>query len=200
MANNKKSIYKKSRRYNFSILENDKEFLKGKQRRVAATKQRGKLSNYGAHLYEKQKVKLMYGVNERQFKNTFNKASKLQGATGFNFLKLLETRLDNVLFRSGMFNTRKASRQFVSHGHIKVNGKKMNIPSYQVKIKDVIKINPKMEKNAQIIAQKQSGQMHRKDFVKFNEKDLSLTLERFPEREELNHNINEALIVEFYNK
>ncbi len=195
--------FKKSRRYGFSILENDKEFNKGKKRTIPTTYKSGRVpkqSNYGIHLYEKQKVKFMYGLNEKQFKLTFQKASKLKGAAGVNFLILLESRLDNIVFRTGLVNTRRASRQLVNHGHVLLNGKKANIPSISVKVGDTFQIKEKFTKNEHILGQADSGSIHKKEFVTFDKKTLKGKYERLPKREELNPDIDEALIVEFYNK
>jgi small subunit ribosomal protein S4 len=147
--------FKKSRRYGFSTLETGKEFAKGKQREFAPGQhgqRRQKLSDYGLHLYEKQKVKYMYGLTEKQFKNTFKKSSKLKGVAGVNFLQLLESRMDNVVYRMGFAETRRQSRQLVNHGHFLVNGKKVSIPSYNVNINDEIALKPKSQSNKQIIA------------------------------------------------
>ena len=133
--------YKKARRVGFSISETGKELV----RRPYGPGQhgndrKGKLSDYGTQLKEKQKVRFMYGVNERQFRKTFDEASKMKGVHGLNFLRLLESRLDNLVFRIGFANTRRGARQLVNHGHVTVNGKKVNIPSYRVKPGDVISI------------------------------------------------------------
>mgnify|MGYP002533594061 CR=1 FL=1 len=133
--------YKKSRRFGFSILENGKELAKkpyapgehGQDRRK-------KLSNYGVQLQEKQKVKFMYGLSEKQMEKTFEKAVKMKGVNGENLLKLLESRLDNLVYRIGFATTRKGARQLVNHGHVTVNGKRVDIPSYQVKPGDVISL------------------------------------------------------------
>jgi small subunit ribosomal protein S4 len=127
-------VWKKSRRLSFSILETGEELKK----RTYAPGQHGptkriKLSGYGLQLREKQRVRNMYGLNERQFANLFHKASKMEGMAGVNFLVLLESRLDNIVYRMGFARTRKAARQLVNHGHIEVNGKKIDIPSYLVK-------------------------------------------------------------------
>ena len=127
-------VWKKSRRLSFSILETGEELKK----RTYAPGQHGptkriKLSGYGTQLREKQRVRNMYGINERQFYNTFVKASNMDGMAGLNFLLLLESRLDNLVYRMGFARTRKAARQLVNHGHIEVNGKKVDIPSAQIK-------------------------------------------------------------------
>ncbi len=134
-------VFKKSRRYGFSILETGKEFAKGKGREYAPGQhgqRRVKMSDYGLHLYEKQKVRYMYGVNEKQFKNTFAKAAKLPGVAGLNFLQTLESRMDNVVYRLGFAETRRQARQLVNHGHFTVNGKKATIPSMQIKLGDKV--------------------------------------------------------------
>lgn len=192
---------KKARRLKFSILENNKEFIKGKKR-TTAPGQHGakhqKLSNYGEHLYAKQKVRYMYGLSEKQLRNTFKKATKMQGVLGTNLLISLESRLDNIVFRMGLANTRRQSRQFVNHGHILVNGKKVDIPSYVVKVGDEISVKERSQSNFFI---KDNLEKTRKvEFVSFEPKTMSGKYERLPEREELSGQINEALVVEFYNK
>ncbi len=192
---------KKARRLKFSILENNKEFIKGKKR-ISAPGQHGlkpqKLSNYGKHLYEKQKVRIMYGLSERQLRNTFTKATKMQGVIGFNFLVLLESRLDNIVYRMGLANTRRQSRQFVNHGHILVNGKKVDIPSYSAKVGDEISVKERSKNNffMKDNLEKSKGN----EFVTFDLKTMSGKYDRLPEREELSGQINESLVVEFYNK
>ena len=192
---------KKARRLRFSILENNKEFIKGKKR-ITAPGQHGakhqKLSNYGEHLYEKQKVRFMYGLSEKQLRNTFVKATKLSGILGMNLLILLETRLDNIVFRMGLANTRRQSRQFVNHGHILVNGKKVDIPSYRVKIGDEISIKEKSKDN--LFMKDNLSKITTKEFISFDSSTMKGNLVRLPEREELSGQLNEALVVEFYNK
>src|SRR5574344_2693440 len=127
-------INRKSRRLGFSVLEKGTELTKKPYAPGQHGQKRpGKLSNYGIQLMEKQKVRLMYGVNEKQFRLTFEKAANMKGIQGENFLKLLESRLDNIVYRMGLATTRKGARQVVNHGHITVNGNKVDIPSYQVK-------------------------------------------------------------------
>ncbi len=192
---------KKSRRYSFSVLENNKEFLKGKKR-ITKPGQHGarpqKLSNYGEHLYEKQKVRFMYGLNEKQMKRTFERATKLQGVLGENFLILLESRLDNIIFRSGIANTRRQARQFVNHGHILVNGKKVDIPSYTMKAGDKFEVKTKSKEN---FFMKDNLEKSKKVlFIDFDSKTMKGEFIRIPERDELSGQVNESLIVEFYNK
>ena len=200
MSRYTKSSYKQARRVGFSLLESGKELARrpygpgqhGQDRK-------GKLSNYGEQLKEKQKVRFMYGVNERQFKKTFNEASKIKGITGENFLKLLESRLDNVVYRLGLSTTRRGARQIVNHGHITVNGNKVDIPSYRVKPGDVIAVKENSKNHPAIKASLEKVNK-RVEFVTFDDKKLEGKFVRLPERSELNADINEALIVEFYNR
>jgi len=193
-------MYKKSRRLGFSVLENGKELAKkpyipgehGQDRRK-------KLSNYGIQLQEKQKVRFMYGLNEKQFKKVFEKAGKMKGVHGENFLKLLESRLDNLVYRIGFATTRRGARQLVNHGHITVNGKKVNIPSYSVKVGDVISL-PENDKELVIVKTSLESLQNRVEFISYDDKKMEGTYVRMPERSELNADINEALIIEFYNR
>lgn len=192
--------YKKSRRLGFSTLENGKDIAK----RPYAPGQHGagrrkKVSEYGIQLQEKQKIRFMYGLNEKQFRRLFDKASKMSGVHGENFLKLLESRLDNLVYRMGMAATRRASRQLVNHGHILVNGKKVDIPSYQCKPGDVISVKENSLEHPAIRAALEL-KVARPAFVEFDEKKLSGSFVRLPERSELNAEINENLVVEFYNR
>ncbi len=192
-----------SRRYGYSLLENNKEFNKGK-RRTSAPGQHGakrqKLSNYGVHLYEKQKLRYMYGLGEKQLRNLFNKSFKMKGVIGENLFILLESRLDNMVYRLGFASTRRQARQIVNHGHILVNGKKIDIPSYQVKIDDEISLKEKSRKNPFILEAMKANKSKIKLFVEVDEKNFTGKMIRFPKRDELNQEINESLIVEFYNK
>ena len=192
---------KKARRLKFSVLENNKEFIKGKKR-ITAPGQHGakhqKLSNYGEHLYEKQKLRFMYGLSEKQLRNTFVKATKMKGVIGYNLLILLESRLDNVVYRMGLANTRRQARQFVNHGHMLVNGKKVDIPSYQVKVGDDILVKEKSQDN--FFMKDNIKKTRPNEFITFDSSKMKGKYERFPERDELTGQINEALVVEFYNK
>lgn len=192
--------YKQARRVGFSISETGKELARrpyGPGQHGNARK--GKLSDYGTQLKEKQKVRFMYGMNERQFKKTFNEAAKMQGIHGTNFLRLLESRLDNLVYRIGFASTRRGARQLVNHGHVTVNGKKVDIPSYRVKPGDIISIKED-DKNLKVVAESLAKVSKRVEFVSYDEGKMEGTYVRLPERNELNANINEALIVEFYNK
>lgn len=194
------SSYKQARRVGFSISETGKELAKrpfgpgqhGKDRKA-------KLSDYGTQLKEKQKVRFMYGVNERQFRKTFDEASKMKGIQGTNFLRLLESRLDNLVYRIGFASTRRGARQLVNHGHVTVNGNKVDIPSYRVKPGDVISMKD-ADKNLKVVTESLAKVNRRVEFINYDENKMEATYVRMPERNELNADINEALIVEFYNK
>ena len=194
------STYRKARRVGFSILENGKELSK----KPYAPGQHGndrrkKLSDYGTQLQEKQKVRFMYGVSEKQFRKIFNDAGKIKGVHGENFLRLLESRLDNLVYRMGFATTRRAARQLVNHGHITVNGKKVDIPSYRCVPGDVITLKEQsMEHPA--VKEALENTHNRVEFVTFDDKKKTGTYVRYPERSELNADVNEALIVEFYNR
>lgn len=192
--------YRKSRRLGFSILENGKELAKKPYAPgLHGQKRAKKLSNYGIQLQEKQKVRFMYGLNEKQFRKTFEEADKLKGVHGENFLRLLESRLDNLVYRIGFASTRKGARQLVNHGHITVNGKKVNIPSYRCIPGDVIAIKEN-DKNLSVVKSSLEALNNRVEFVTFDEAKMAGTYVRYPERSELNIDINESLIVEFYNR
>ncbi len=194
-------VNKISRRYGYSQLETNKEFNKGK-RRTSAPGQHGakkqKLSNYGLHLYEKQKLKYMYGLNERQLKNLFEKSMKMTGVAGENLFILLESRLDNIVYRMGIATTRRQARQIVNHGHVLVNGKKIDIPSYKVNVDDEISIKEKSQKNPFILEAVSNSKP--KLFVEFDKKTLTGKYLRYPNRDELTNEIQESLVVEYYNK
>lgn len=194
------STYRKSRRFGFSTTETGKELAK----RPYAPGQHGqgrgkKLSDYGTQLKEKQKVRFMYGLNEKQFHKTFVEAGKLKGVHGEDFLKLLESRLDNLVYRLGFATTRNGARQLVNHGHITVNGKKVNIPSYRCKPGDVIAVKEQSKEHPVIKASLEAIH-NRVEFVTYDENKMAGTYVRYPERSELNADINESLIVEYYNR
>lgn len=163
------------------------------------SRKRKSTSEYAIQLKEKQKAKYTYGVLEKQFRNTYVEANRLKGATGENLIKLLESRLDNTVYRMGIAPTRPAARQFVSHKHIMVNGNIVNIPSYRLKPGDVIEVKPKSKVNTDLMAQ--LGSKNPKiNWVEFNEKDMKGTYLAHPERESVPENIKEQLIVELYSK
>ena len=189
-----------SRRLGFSTLETGKELAK----KPYAPGQHGnkktkKLSNYGVQLQKKQKVRFMYGLSEKQFKATFERAGKMNGVHGHNLFKLLESRLDNLVYRLGFSTTRRGARQLVNHGHITVNGKKVDIPSYTCKPGDVIAVKDNA-KDMSIIKSSLEALAKRVEFVTYDENKMAGTYVRYPERNELNADINESLIIEYYNR
>ncbi|MBW1605815.1 30S ribosomal protein S4 [Lactobacillus sp. Sy-1] len=161
---------------------------------------RQKLSEYGTQLREKQKLRYMYGMTERQFSNLFVRAGKLrEGKHGDNFLVLLERRLDNVVYRLGLATTRRQARQLVNHGHITVDGKRVDIPSYEVEPNQVVAVREK-SKDLQIIKDAVEAVVGRPAYVTFDADKLEGSLNRLPQRDELNADIDPSLIVEYYNK
>ncbi|MBL3646126.1 30S ribosomal protein S4 [Bacillus vallismortis] len=161
--------------------------------------QRKKLSEYGLQLQEKQKLRHMYGVNERQFRTLFDKAAKLTGKHGENFMILLDSRLDNVVYKLGLARTRRQARQLVNHGHILVDGSRVDIPSYQVKPGQTIGVREKSS-NLSIIKESVEVNNFVPEYLTFDAEKLEGTFTRLPERSELAPEINEALIVEFYSR
>jgi small subunit ribosomal protein S4 len=162
---------------------------------------RGRLSDYGVQLREKQKVRRIYGVLEKQFRNYYKEADRLKGATGSNLLQLLETRLDNVVYRMGFGSTRAEARQLVSHKAIMVNGKTVNIPSYKVVPGDVVAIREKAQNQLRINAALElAAQRGFSSWVEVDSKKKEGTFKVLPERSDLAADINENLIVELYSK
>ena len=190
---------KQARRVSFSILENGKDLKRPYGPGQHGKDKKRKPSNYAVQLTEKQKVRFMYGISEKQFARLVNESGKMKGVHGENLLILLESRLDNVVYRIGFASTRRGSRQLVNHGHITVNGKKVDIPSYRVKIGDVIALNEKSVNHKAVEAALGSAP-RRVEFISYDESKKSATFVRYPERSELNADINEALIVEFYSR
>jgi len=199
MARNTGPVWKISRRLGFSILENGKELNKRPYAPGQHGQKRKKQTEYGLQLAEKQKVRHMYGLNEKQFRNTYKRAVKMSGIAGYNFFCLLESRLDNIVYRLGFATTRRQARQLVNHGHFLVNGKKVDIPSYQVKIGDTIAVKEK-SRNLEIIKSSIDGRNHVVGFVDVDNEKLEGKYVRLPERSELNQEISEQLIVEYYNR
>lgn len=193
--------WKISRRLGISLSETGKELA----RRPYAPGQhgpnsRGKKSEYGMQLTEKQKLRHMYGMNERQFRTMFVKASKIkEGKHGVNFMILLEQRLDNVVYRLGLATSRRQARQLVNHGHILVDNKRVDIPSYHVEVGQVIGVREK-SKNISTIKDAVESTVGRLSFVSFDDEKLEGSLTRLPERDELSAEVDESLIVEFYNQ
>jgi small subunit ribosomal protein S4 len=162
---------------------------------------KARLSDYGVQLREKQKVRRIYGVLEKQFRNYYRDAARQKGNTGENLLQLLEGRLDNVVYRMGFGATRAESRQLVSHKAIMVNGRVVNIPSFQVSPEDVICIREKAKKQARIKASLEvAGQREKPTWVEVDAAKMEGAFKRLPERSDLSADINEQLIVELYSK
>lgn len=191
--------WKISRRLKFSTLENGKELQKRPYAPGQHGQRRSKLSEYGQQLQEKQKLRHTYGVNERQFRRIYEDAGKMPGKHGENFIVLLECRLDNLVYRLGLANTRRQARQLVNHGHITVDGGRVDIPSYRVKAGQVISLREK-SRNLVIVKSALESTISRLDFVSFDANKLEGTLVRLPERSEVHPDIHENLIVEFYSR
>jgi len=159
------------------------------------------LAGYGEQLREKQKVKRIYFVLEKQFRNYFDKARRQKGVTGENLLFMLEKRLDNVVYRSGFSTSRRQARQLVNHGHIEVNGRKVNIPSFQVTVGDTVTVKNKSTKNAHVEGAWQTAAGRgRPIWISPAGRDMSVSIAAAPSRADIDSNINEQLIVELYSK
>ena len=193
--------WKKSRRLGISLTGTGKEL----ERRPYPPGQHGpnsrmKLTEYGLQLREKQKLRLIYGLNERQFYNLFVKAGKIiEGKHGDNFMILLEQRLDNLVYRLGFASTRRQARQLVNHGHILVDGKRVDIPSYTVQPGQVIGLRER-SKEVQVIKASLEAIHGRPDFLSYDDNKLEGTLSRLPVREEMPAEVDESFIVEYYNR
>ena len=166
-----------------------------------AQNRRPKVSNYGTQLHEKQKIKFMYGLLEKQFRITFKKAEKLKGETGTNMLQLLESRLDNVVYRLGFAPTRPSARQLVNHKHFMVNGKLVNIPSYILKPDDIITVRDKSKKMDIILNSVKAikGDLDLA-WLELDKAKMKGVFKSIPEREEMSLTVNEQLVVELYSK
>jgi len=190
---------KQARRVGFSVLESGKDLKRTTTPGQHGGAKKRKPSNYSVQLTEKQKVRFMYGLSEKQFARLVSESGKMKGVHGENLFILLESRLDNLVYRAGFANTRRASRQLVNHGHITVNGKKVDIPSYRVMPGDIISVKENSLNHAAIL-----GSLEQKvtvpAYLEFDNKKLTGKFVRLPERSELNSEINEQLIVEFYNR
>ena len=164
-----------------------------------AAKKRKKVSEYGLQLNEKQKAKYTYGILERQFRNIFDKASKKKGITGVILLQLIESRLDNVVYRLGIAPTRDAARQLVSHRHITVNGRVLNIPSAMLKPADIVAVREK-SKSLEVITNAVEGHSNTFSWLEWDSATLAGKFMNYPNREDIPETINEQLIVELYSK
>ena len=201
MARNTGPTWRISRRLNFSILETGQELTKRPYipGQHGSASKRIKLSNYGIQNAEKQKLRHLYGLSEKQFFNTYSKAVRMTGNTGHNLFNMLESRLDNLVYRMGFASTRKQARQVVAHGHILVNGKKVDIPSCQIKVGSTIEVKDNY-KNNKLVAESLDAKTAFKDFVEVDKDARKGKYVRLPERKELNQEINELLVIEYYNR
>jgi small subunit ribosomal protein S4 len=190
-----------ARKFGEAIFGEDKSFEKRNYPpgQHGNTKRRGKKSEYAIQLMEKQKAKFTYGILERQFRNLFEKASRSKGVTGDALLQLCESRLDNVVYRFGLSPSRSGARQLVSHRHITVNDSIVNIPSYQVKVGDVVGVREK-SKSLNIIVEAKGKDSSTYEWLSWNNEQLQGTFVSIPERIQIPENIKEQLIVELYSK
>ncbi|WP_018921738.1 30S ribosomal protein S4 [Salsuginibacillus kocurii] len=194
------STWKKSRRLGISLSGTGKELEKrpyppGEH----GPTQRKKMSEYGLQLQEKQKLRFMYGLNERQFRSIFDEAGRMKGVHGENFMTLLESRLDNLVYRLGFARTRRGARQLVNHGHVTVDGGRVDIPSYRVKPGQAIGLREK-SRNLDSVKDAREALTFVPEYLDLDEDKLEATYTRLPERSELPSEITEALIVEFYSR
>ncbi|TVX94183.1 30S ribosomal protein S4 [Paenibacillus agilis] len=191
--------FKLSRRLGISLSGTGKELKRAYPPGQHGPGQRKKMSGYGIQLQEKQKLRHTYGMTEKQFRNLFDRAAKLQGIAGENFMFLLESRLDNLVYRLGFSNSRAGARQLVSHGHVTVNGKKVDIASYSVSIGDVIGLREK-SRSLKVVKEAIEGRHHVPGYLEFNDAAVEGKYVRLPERAELSQEIDEKQIVEFYSR
>lgn len=191
--------WKISRRLGYSISETGKEIAKRNYAPGQHGQNKSKLKEYGLQQQEKQRVRYTYGMSEKQFRKVFTEASKQAGKTGENFLKLLERRLDNIVYRLGFARTRAQARQLVNHGHVLVDGKKVDIASYRLNAGQTISLTDSAKKFV-IVTSSLESTVVRPEYVSYDENTMTGTLVRLPERDEFLKDINEQLIVEFYNR
>lgn len=192
--------WKLSRRLGVSLTETGKELAKRPFPPGQHGNARKKLSEYALQLQEKQKLRHMYGMNERQFATLFNKAGKIkEGKHGENFMVILETRLDNLVYRLGFASTRRQARQLVNHGHVTVDGKRVDIPSYLVQPEQVIGLR-ESSRDVAVIKEALENMVTRLEYVSYDATAMEGKMTRLPLRSELNAEVDEALVVEYYNK
>ncbi|MBS3972572.1 MAG: 30S ribosomal protein S4 [Erysipelotrichia bacterium] len=192
-------LTKKSRRYEFMLTERPTDLRRSNAPGAAKDARRAKLSNYALQLREKQRIRFTYGVTERQFYNTYLKSAKIKGVHGHNFLGVLESRLDNLVYRAGFANTRAGARQLVNHGHVLVDGVKVDIPSFIVSKGQVISFKETSTK-LDVITEALAGGRAVPTFLDVNKDNRTAKLLHFPERTEIANDFNESLVVEFYNR
>ncbi len=198
MANNKQPIARRCRALDISPAVMG--YANKKSNRNPGGNRRKKVSEYGAQLKEKQKVRFIYGVLEKQFRHYFVKASNMKGVTGENMLSLLEMRLDNVVYRLGLAKTRRMARQIVGHGHIRVNGKKVDIPSYEVKKGDVITLRERSASIEMFKALREGTTVLTPKWLAFDAPNLTGNVNALPAREDIDMQIQENMIVEYYSR
>ena len=198
MAVNKQPIARKCR--SFDISPAVMGYSNKKSNRNPGGTRRKKVSEYGAQLKEKQKVKFVYGILEKQFNRYFERAASMKGITGDNMLQLLELRLDNVVYRLGLAKTRRMARQVVGHGHIRVNGKKVDIPSYSVKVGDVITLRPASAEKEMFKSLREGTSVLTPQWLTFDAQNLTGTVNALPAREDIDLQVQENMIVEFYSR
>ena len=198
MAVNKEPIAKKCR--SFDISPAVMGYGNKKSTRNPGGTRRKKVSEYGAQLKEKQKVKFVYGVQEKQFHKYYLKAAHMKGITGENMLRLLELRLDNVVFRLGLAKTRRMARQVVGHGHVRVNGQKVDIPSYQVKVGDVITLRPRSAESEMFKSLREGTTVLTPKWLSFDAPNLTGNVAALPTREDIDLEVAENMIVEYYSR
>lgn len=191
--------FKLSRRLGVSLSGTGKEMKRAFPPGQHGPGQRKKLSGYGIQLQEKQKLRHMYGLGEKQFRNLFDKALKMKGIAGENFMVLLESRLDNLVFRLGLANSRAGARQLVAHGHVTVNGKKVDIPSYTVSTGDVIGLRER-SRALSSVKEALANRNFLPNYLEFADSSMEGKYIRLPERSELPQEIDEKQIVEFYSR
>jgi small subunit ribosomal protein S4 len=198
MSTNKQPVAKKCR--SFDVSPAVMGYGNKKSTRNPGGNRRKKVSEYGAQLKEKQKVKFVYGVQEKQFHRYYLKATNMKGVTGDNMLRLLEQRLDNVVYRLGLAKTRRMARQVVVHGHIRVNGQKVDIPSYSVKVGDVITLRPRSAEMDMFKVLREGTTVLTPKWLTFDAPNLTGTVSALPAREDIDLQLQENMIVEYYSR
>jgi small subunit ribosomal protein S4 len=206
MARYRGPVGKISRRLGIGITEKGQRILDKRSYppgQHGPNARRRQMSDYGVQLQEKQKARYVYGILEKQFRRTFEKAERMPGVTGANLLILLERRLDNTAYRLGLATTRQQARQIVTHGHVTVNGRKTNIPSFIVRVGDVVAVRPESKRRNYFKNLVESGDLNRRqipDWLRLDTNTLAGTVVALPRREDAELNIDEQLIVEFYSR
>ena len=197
MATRRNPRFKECRRLGVNACGHPKALKRAANQSFRRNK---KVSEYGKQLMEKQKVKAYYGILERQLRRYYDVASRKEGKTGENLIIGLETRLDNLVYRIGFANSIRMARQVVTHGHVQIDGKRVNVPSYQVKVGQTVTLKEKSRKNNQFKMNFLNGNRRPLDYIEVSEEGFSGKLVMIPKREEIPVEINEQLVVEFYSK